>query len=135
MAFVGVASASLMPACREWAPSVALSFVVFLLLLSVPLAQHHRALRAYFTGFAFVGWGYMLIAFSPWFESNVGRQLIAHPIAEAVCFATTDSLGDAMHFLKVSHALLMFLAAHIGGSISQHFDHHQSSEEENDRPT
>ncbi len=119
MTFISLALASLWQPWRSWAPELTLSASVFLLLLSIP-ASIYAPERAFFVGFASVGWGYLLLAFSPLFEATVGRQLLARPIAESVCFSLTGSLGDLPQFLKVTHTLFMFALAIVGGLTASH---------------
>jgi hypothetical protein len=38
--------------------------------------------RAFWSGFAIFGCGYMLLAFGPWFDEHVGRSLISQQILE-----------------------------------------------------
>jgi len=114
--FVALALASLLQPWRSWCPSLVLTGLLSLLLLSIPCSIFARErTRAFYVGFAIVGWGYFLLAFVPWIEMTVGRQLLANPIAESICFAATGSLGDYPQFLKVTHTLFMFVLAYVGG--------------------
>jgi hypothetical protein len=114
MTFISLAMASLWQPWRSWAPELVLSTCVFLLLLSIP-ASIYAPERAFFVGFASVGWGYLLLVFSPLFETTVGRQLLARPIAESICFSLTGSLGDLPQFLRATQTLFMFGLALLGG--------------------
>ena len=120
--FVSVAMASLSQPWRRWCPAMVLTGLLLMMLLSIPGSIYaHGRVRAFLVGFATVGWGYFLLVYSPWFEVSVGRELLASPVAESVCFAVTDSLGDYPYFLKVTHALSMFLLAYFGGVIARGF--------------
>lgn len=114
--YVALSLASLLQPWRSWCPSLVLTGLLALMLLSIPCSIFARErTRAFCVGFAIVGWGYFLLAFVPWIELTVGRQLLANPLAEHICFATTGSLGDYPQFLKVTHTLLMFVLAYLGG--------------------
>lgn len=114
--FVALALASLLQPWRSWCPSLVLTGLLALMLLAIPCSIFARErLRAFYAGFAIVGWGYFLLAFVPWIELSIGRQLLANPIAEHICFAATGSLGDYPQFLKVTHTLFMFVLAYLGG--------------------
>lgn len=114
--FVAIALASLLQPWRSWCPSLVLTGLLALMLLAIPCGIFARdRARAFYVGFALVGWSYFLLAFIPCIELTVGRQLLANPIAESICFTVTDSLGDYPQFLKVTHALFMFVLAHLGG--------------------
>ena len=119
VAFIAVALASLMQPWRSWCPSLVLTVTLFLLLVAIPasfLASGRE--RAFYVGFAVVGWGYFLLAYAPALDVSVGRQLLATPIAESVCFAVTGSLGDIQPFLKITHTLFTFALACAGGIVT-----------------
>jgi len=114
--FVALSLASLLQPWRSWCPSLALTSLVAMMLLAIPCSIFARErMRAFAVGFAITGWGYFILAFAPGLETSVGRQLLATPIAESICFATTGSLGDFPQFLKVTHTLFTFLLAYLGG--------------------
>jgi len=119
VSFVALALASLLQPWRSWCPSLALTGLLSLMLLSIPCGVFARErVRAFCVGFAIVGWGYFLLAYVPWIEASIRRQLLATHIAESICFATTGSLGDYPQFLKVTHTLFMFVLAYLGGLMS-----------------
>ena len=95
---------------------MALTALVLLLLLSIPAAIYARGqVRAFYVGFATVGWGYFFLTYTPWFETSVSRLLLADRIAESACLAVTGSLGESHYFLRVTHALSIFALAYLGG--------------------
>ena len=113
---VALSLASLLQPWRSWCPSLMLTGLLSLMLLSIPCSIFARErVRAFYVGFAIVGWGYFLLAYAPRIETNIGRQLLANPVAESICFAATGSLGDFPQFLKVTHTLFMFVVAYLGG--------------------
>jgi hypothetical protein len=113
---IALSLASLLQPWRSWCPSLALTGLLSLMLLSIPCSIYARErVRAFHVGFAIVGWGYFLLAFAPWIGASIGRQLLANPIAESICLATTGSLGDLPQFLRVIHTLFMFTLAYLGG--------------------
>jgi hypothetical protein len=90
--------------------------VLSLMLLAIPGCFYGRErIRVFCVGFAIVGWGYFLLAYTPWLEASIGHQLLARPIAESVCYLATDSLGDLPAFLQVIQTLFMFFLAYLGG--------------------
>jgi len=116
VAVVALALASLLQPWRSWCPSLVLTGTLLLMLLSIPGSIYARGrARAFCAGFAILGWGYFLLAFTPWFEATIGRQLLARHVAEFTCVAVTDSLGDLPGFIKTTHALFMFTFAYLGG--------------------
>jgi len=118
--FIAVALASLMQPWRSWCPSLVLTATLFLLLLSIPASIFTDGQkRAFCVGFAFVGWGYFLLVYAPGVDVSVGRQLLAKPIAESVCFAVTGSLGDVQQFLKITNTLFTFALACAGGIVTE----------------
>lgn len=120
--FVSIALASLIEPWRRWCPAMVLTGLVVMMLLAIPSGIYARGrVRAYYVGFATVGWGYFLLVYTPWFETSIGRELLAYPVAESVCFAVTGSLGDFPYFLKVITTLSMFLLAHLGGLFASRF--------------
>ena len=128
MTFAGLSLAFLTQPLMSWHPSFLFTSVLALLLLSLPACVYSRAeQRAFYVGFALVGWVYFLMAYSPWLETIVGRQLLAFPIAESICFSVTGSLGECMHYYKVCHALSMFVMAYTGGFVAQKCHSHQAS--------
>jgi len=113
---VALSLASLLQPWRSWCPSLVLTGLLSLMLLSIPCTIYARErVRAFYVGFAIVGWGYFLLAFAPGLEASVGRRLLAGTIAESICYAATGSLGDFPQFLKVTHTLFMFILAYLGG--------------------
>ncbi len=120
--FVSIALASLLHPWRSWGPATVLTSLVLLLLLSIPAAIYARGrVRAFYVGFATVGWGYFFLTYAPWFETNVSRLLLADRVAESACFAVTGSLGESLYFLRVTHALSIFAQAYLGGLIASRF--------------
>lgn len=116
MTFLGFALASLTQPLQSWYPSLVLTGTLALLLLSVSAGIYARGqTRAFYVGFAIAGWGYFFVAYPPWFEATIAPQLLAYPIAESVCIAVTGSLGDSQYYLRVCHALSMFILAYFGG--------------------
>jgi len=114
--YFAVALACLLDPWRSWCPALVLTGTLLMMLLAVPAGIYTRKrARAYYVGFATVGWGYFFLAYAPWFEANVGPQLLAWPVAESVCIAVTGSFGDFEQFLKVTHVLFMLGLALLGG--------------------
>ena len=121
-AFLAAIFASLAEPWRGWCPSVVLTAAVVMLLLALPAAIYAPlSSRPYYVGFAAAGWGYLLLAFSPWFASHVGRQMIAGPLAEWLCFEATGSLADWEQFLKVTHAACLVVFSLAGGVTASRF--------------
>lgn len=113
--FVAVALASLLGPWRSWCPALVFTGSTVLLLLAIPAAVCSRnQARARYLGFAVVGWGYFLLAYTTWFDSRLATQLLAWPVAQLLCMQVTGSLGDFPHFLNVTHALFMMLFASLG---------------------
>ena len=116
VAFIAAALASLIQPWRSWCPALVLTATLFLLLVAIPASVFaHGRERAFYVGFAFVGWSYFLLAYAPGLDASVGRQLLAKPIAESICFAATGSLGDIQQFLKITHTLFTIALAYAGG--------------------
>jgi len=120
--FVSIALASLLQPWRSWGSATVLTGLVLVLLLTIPAAIYARGrVRAFYVGFATVGWGYFFLTYAPWFEATVGHLLLADRIAESVCFAVTGSLGESLYFLSVTHALSIFALAYLGGLTASRF--------------
>lgn len=125
--FVGLAMAALSRPQQGWFPALILTGVLVLQVLSIPASIYARGrTRAFYVGFSITGWGYFLIAYTPWFEATLGSQLLAYPIAESICYAATNSLGDSQYYLRVCHALILFLLACVGGFTAERFYLHHS---------
>jgi len=93
-----------------------LTGILALMLLALPVAIYARdRQRAFYLGFACTGWGYFVLAWAPWCDATIGRQLLAQPIAESICFAATDSLADMPQILSLTQALFMLAFAWCGG--------------------
>lgn len=115
MAFIAASLASLLQPWRSWCPSLMLTAMLFLLLAAIPACFFANGRdRAFYFGFAIVGWGYFLVVHTLVFDASVGRQLLTNHFAEFVCIAVTGSLGDIQQFLNVSHTLFTFGFAYAG---------------------
>ena len=115
-AVVALVLASLLRPWQSWTPALVLTGILTLMLLALPVAIYALdRQRAFYVGFACTGWGYFVLAWAPWCDATIGRQLLAQPIAESICFATTDSLADMPQILSVTQALFMLAVAWCGG--------------------
>jgi hypothetical protein len=93
---VGLAIAALVNANYLWANAV---LTVTLALLGTSLVGWIWTLkkaRAFWSGFAVFGWGYMLLAFGPWFSEHVSANLISHQVLEtsASLFGHQAAIGQ-----------------------------------------
>jgi hypothetical protein len=93
--------------------------------------------RAYWRGFALLGWGYMMVAFGPWCDSHIAPLLITKTIGEWLhgSFRTTlvgqgiepferripDSDLSMFGYQQIGHALSAMLAGLLGGAVARRF--------------
>jgi len=82
--FVGVAVAALRSASDEWA-SVLFTLTIVMLAIAVLGALFRQGQRrAFWTGFALFGWGYLLVCFGHWFATEVNPHLVTTKLLERV---------------------------------------------------
>jgi hypothetical protein len=74
---VAVALAAIRSGSAAWAGAMfsITFFAVICSLLGVALGRGMR--RVYWSGFATLGWGYLLLVFAPWLDGKVGEYLLA----------------------------------------------------------
>lgn len=95
--------------------------------------------RAYWAGFAGLGWGYLLLAFGPWSDSHIAPLLINKTIGEYLHFSLgRDPAGriEMVQFYRrtipgtilsmyghqqVAHSLSALLLGLLGGSLARRF--------------
>jgi hypothetical protein len=79
---IGLAVAALANANYYWA-NAALNVTLACLGISLIASMWSRKrTRAFWSGFAVFGCGYMLLAFGPWFDSHIGKNLISQQVLE-----------------------------------------------------
>jgi hypothetical protein len=144
VALTAVACVALPHATRVWAASV-FSLTVAVLVVAAFLAAFRRgADRAYWAGFAAVGWLYLLLVFGPALRETVGpalaTELLLDELRERVQRRITDSSGMeeddysflvndvrhysnflplAPHFNRVGHSIWSLLFALLGGLLAR----------------
>jgi hypothetical protein len=86
MALIVLAAVGLAALCqptRFWANATfSLALGLDFAAVVAAIASEGRV-RSAWSGFAVCGWGYLLLALFPWFEANVGPQLITTPLIES----------------------------------------------------
>lgn len=76
VALIAVACAALRSASEIWGSAAFTLTVGALFAALLGLIFRQRASRAFWGGFALLGWGYLLLVFGPWFKDNVSHQLL-----------------------------------------------------------
>ena len=76
IALIAVACAALRSASEIWGSAAFTLTVAALFVALVGVIFRQRASRAFWGGFALLGWGYLLLVFGPWFKDNVSQQLL-----------------------------------------------------------
>jgi hypothetical protein len=71
----GVAVAALREASDTWAGVLVFVTLGLLAFALLAIRQRREATRAFWEGFALFGWGYVTLAFGPWFADQVGSKL------------------------------------------------------------
>jgi hypothetical protein len=84
IALIAIACASLRSASEIWASAAFTATLGVLLLSVVGLIFRHRASRAFWGGFALMGWSYLFLVFGPWCRENAGPQLLTTKLLEYV---------------------------------------------------
>lgn len=82
VAFCGVGLAALAKPNDFWVACVTTSTLLLLCSFCLGAAFERGQRRASFAGAAFIGWGYMLFAFGPWFSDEVRPYLATTWIVE-----------------------------------------------------
>lgn len=89
-----VAAAALKNASDAWLGAL-LAITLLLLAISLVGTLHRRAARrAFWSGFAIFGWGYLTLAMGPWFAEQVGARL---PTAQLLSYLHTKAHPDDLH--------------------------------------
>jgi hypothetical protein len=82
--FLAAAFAALRTPTPLWA-NLWSSFALAVLVLAIPAAVYRHGLaRAFWIGFATCGWTYFVLTLAPWFESEVGFQLVTTTVLDVV---------------------------------------------------
>jgi MFS family permease len=130
----GVALAAAREPTEPWANG---AFSLALLVLGIALLGilfRRGSARAYWSGFALLGWGYMFLAFGPWCDAKVAPLLITKTVCEYLHFAFRTSLPTAtvarqipgtnlymFGYQQIGHALTALLMGLLGGALARRF--------------
>jgi hypothetical protein len=128
--------------------AIAFSTAIGLLLVAVVGAFTSRGgMRAFFVGFAIVGWGHMILAFTPYFAEGTSHMLVsrycldqlARPLGYGMSpnmYIEEKSLTHAMmdyvagsppalyyKYLVIGQSLITLFLAAAGGALGRYFYH------------
>jgi hypothetical protein len=93
VAIAAVALAAIRNASRPWAGAIysIIFFVLICSFLGIILGRGMR--RVYWSGFALLGWIYILLMYVPWLATNIGQFLLAPNLFEYLEAALNESQG------------------------------------------
>jgi hypothetical protein len=105
LGFGSIASVALLQGKGLWATSTFL-ITVFLLGASIlGILHRHEAKKAFWQGFALFGWGYMAMAFVPWFPHQAGLDLPTTRLLTYVHARATASAEDPRDSFSIMRGL------------------------------
>jgi len=84
MFVVAIALAAMVSTSDVWSTSLfsAAAFALFVAILGIIYCRER--LRAFWVGFAVLGWGYMLLGYGPWFQNHVSPSLLTSALASSL---------------------------------------------------
>jgi hypothetical protein len=141
-----IGTAAIRSGSSAWAGAI-FSITVYTMICSLLGVVLTRGLRrVYWSGFAVLGWSYLLLIYLPWFSENVGRFLLApnlfesleqilHPESATASLSTgvfrSMALGgfggggspvaELSAFMRIGVALEALLWAYMGGWTARYF--------------
>ncbi|MHC4178427.1 MAG: hypothetical protein ACYSWU_13020 [Planctomycetota bacterium] len=151
VAFVSVACAALVYASLWWASICPTGAVIAQLVAVLGVVYRRGSARAFWLGFAVLGWGYLLLAFAPGLDRHVGYRLITTKLfgllqpklqrtpihsnaSELALFPGEDPLVTMTetstyyapapqwdHFQQAGHSLTAIVIGFLGGLIASYF--------------
>ena len=91
-------------------------FAMICSLLGIALGRGTR--RVYWTGFAMLGWSYLLLIYIPWLHENLGQYLLAPNLFEQieVFLQTRESAGSGMQSVPLGVMGATATAGGFGGA-------------------
>ncbi len=139
VAFVGFGCVALFNANEAWA-AAALGLTVIVLLVAVVGAIHSNS-RAFYTGMAVFGWGYLLLTqplVRPLAATDVLLNIIYKPLKRVIPDVSREDIPNGAafvksgvgfayqmpihkHFRAVAHSLFVLVFAIIGGVVGHRF--------------
>ncbi len=151
VAFVSVACAAMVYASLWWA-SICLTCAVIAQLVAVlAVVYRHGSARAFWVGFALLGWGYLLLTFAPGLDRHIGQRLVTTKLlaflqpklqrtpiygnaSELALYPGKDPLMTVTetgtyyapapqwdHFQQAGHSLMAILIGFLGGLLARYF--------------
>jgi hypothetical protein len=90
--FVAIGSFALLRGCTAWANTLFFATIFLLGVSTLGMLQGQRARKAFWQGFSLFGWGYLLLAFLPWFPQQTGLELPTSPIIASAHAKLTTSM-------------------------------------------
>jgi hypothetical protein len=99
IALIAVACAALRSASEIWGSATFSVMLAVLLFSLVGLIFRQRSARAFWGGFALIGWSYAALVFGPWCRDNVRDQLLTTKLLE---FGHSKLLSAAPAFAVTS---------------------------------
>jgi hypothetical protein len=117
---IALALTSAVAPVPNWFPEIIFTATVVALLWAIPASVYARGPKsAFYVGFAIAGWGYLLL--TCWPGLGADTKLMSRPIAEALCWKATGSLGDLAHFWDLTQAWSAASVACLGGWVASRF--------------
>lgn len=151
VAFVSVACAALVYASLWWASICLTGAVIVHLVAVLGLVYRCGPARAFWLGFAVLGWGYLLLAFAPGLDRHIGHRLVTTkllallqpklqrtPIQGNASYLALDPGANVLvittetgryyhpapqwgHFQQAGHSLTAILIGVLGGLLARYF--------------
>src|SRR5262249_876529 len=112
--FCGLAVAALRNASDLWASLVFLATLGLLATALVGILQRRARARAFWQGFALFGWGYLVVAFGPWFADSVAPKL---PTSHLIGYAHSKVVRDEWRLATILYDRSLGAANHALASI------------------
>jgi hypothetical protein len=115
---VAIGLAAIRSGSPAWSGAM-LSITIFAMicsLLGIALGRGTR--RVYWTGFALLGWGYLLLIYLPWLHRNIGQYLLAPNLFEQieVFLQARESAGSGMQSVPLGAVSATATGGAFGGA-------------------